>query len=69
MKRYRASLYFDIQADNEEEARKIADELVDFTSQPEYVIPPLNYYNPYIGGVAELVSGDLLGNAKRLESI
>jgi hypothetical protein len=69
MKRYRASIYIDIQAENEGEAQSVAEEVVSFLSDEMVEDKPEGYYNPYTGGVGEIISGDLIGNSKRLDHI
>ena len=68
MARFRASCYFDITADTEEQAATIAQGVANHLGKAEYELPPEGYYNPYIGGVARL-TGDLTADADRLKRI
>ena len=68
MARFRASCYFDITCDHEDTAKTIAQMVANFLGGPDFYLPPEGFYNPYIGGVAE-IKGDPIGDAKRLEKI
>jgi len=69
MKKFRISIYIDVDAETEEEAKytghKIAQHLID----PEEDELPTNYYNPYFGGAGEWIFGDLMGNHERMKAI
>lgn len=83
--RFRASIYLDIFIERPEEAEglpydielkkakeqaeKITQQIVEHLYRPEEESLPDNFYNPYFGKVANLISGDLMGNSKRLDEI
>lgn len=66
--KYRASIYLDVFADNEQEAVKIAEGVAMHLSIPGLDLPE-DYCNPFVGGVAHMIDGDLVGNMKRCENI
>ena len=69
MKRFRISIYADVQAASEEEAKNVGLMLARHLSNPNDNDAPDNYYNPYFGGAGEMITGDLLGNHERLKDI
>ena len=68
-KRFRCSIYVDVYAYTEEQAKLVAERLAQHLVDPDNDELPEGYFNPYFGGAAWLVNGDLLGNAKRLAKI
>jgi len=69
MKRFRGSIYLDVNAENKAEALKVMQKIEYFLNNPSDHELPDNYYNAYVGGVGQWIVGDLLGNAKRTEHI
>ena len=64
-----SSIYLDIYASNEEEAKETGRQIAQFLMNPSEEEAPENYYEPYFGGVARWITGDLLGNAERTKNI
>jgi len=68
-KRFRCSIYLDVNAHTKDQAQLIVERVVSHLGDPEFQELPEGYYNPYFGGAAWLITGDLLGNHKRMEKI
>ena len=71
-KRFRASIYLDICAKNEDEAKQIAEDIALYLGNPmdgDAELSYKEYYNPFVGGVGEIKEGDLIGNNERLKNI
>ena len=68
-KKYRASIYVEIKATSENKAYEIARLIAVYLGNPEDNELPEGYCNPFVGGAGQVIDGDLLGNAKRLEHI
>jgi len=60
---YRASIYLDLNAISKEEAEEKMKELIDIINSDD------RFFDAYNGGIGEVVSGDLIGNNKRLSEI
>jgi len=69
MKRFRGSIYYDIEAESKQEAEDIAIKMVNHLDAPDSIDAPKGYFNAYFGGVGRWIVGDLFGNMERLKDI
>lgn len=66
MARFRCSLYFDIEAQDKDEAQEVAGMFLNFVRGD---FRRMDTFDHYIGGVAELKKDDPIGNAERVTDI
>lgn len=69
MKRFRASIYIDIKSIDMDKAFEIANAVAKVLQTSDDEDLPEGYYNPYVGGVGEIVKGDLIKTVKNMEGI